>query len=108
MTINKVEGAPQIVYPKLADNKLRKRIQKQIAEQGLDKPGPERQVIQVVVIQEEPTKKKKKGKLRRCGKFLVCLPVVMFCCCSKFMLKRLFKCMCSPCRCVGNCLCPCC
>ena len=107
MTTNQVEGAPEIIYPDLADAKMKERIQRQIIRQrNQGQLGPDRQVIQVIVIEGEPTKaeKKKKGKLRRCGKWLLCLPFVALSCCGKKMCKVAFKCVTCPCRCV----CPCC
>jgi len=108
MTINQVEGAPEIIYPDLADAKMKERIQRQVIRQrnqGQISVGPDRQVIQVIILEGEPTKveKKKKGKLRRCGKWLLCLPVTIFCCCGKFACKRMVRCLTCPCRC----LCPC-
>lgn len=91
---------PGSVYPILSRSELKQLIKKELEEEGWTKPNSVQDIDKKV--------EKKKGKLRRCGKWLLCLPVVMLCCSGKFLCKHLFKCICSPCRCVGNCLCPCC
>ena len=96
---------PGSVYPQLSRTELKQRIQKELEEEGWTKPntGPQRNNMD----QQPPTKSeeepKKKSKLRRCGKWLLCLPVAIFCCSGKFLCRRAFRCLTCPVRC----MCPC-
>ena len=95
MTIN--QEAPKSMYPDL-EKTQRQKIREHNQNENIEPEIKEE-------IEEEPTKveQKKKGKLRRCGKWLLCLPLVAFACCGKFACKRACRCLTCPARC----LCPC-
>lgn len=40
-------------------------------------------------------------------KSVVCLPFRIISFTGKFLFRRVFRCVCAPCRCAGNCFCPC-